>query len=55
MFEKEKKLLVVSCIIYVPAQLSRNWREQWPSNQGDIDGVSRERLEKSIALCWMSF
>jgi hypothetical protein len=41
--------------IFAPAQLLRNWREQRPSNQDDLDSVSRGRLGESITRGWTSF
>jgi hypothetical protein len=32
--------------VFAPAQLLRNWREQWPSNKGDLD--SSLKLGESI-------
>jgi hypothetical protein len=57
--------------MFVPAQLLHNWREQRPSNQGDLDSsvteeVGREYytevdlllirfLYRSTWLCWLRF
>jgi hypothetical protein len=30
-----------------PAQSLRSWYDQWPSNQGDLDSVSRRRMGES--------
>jgi hypothetical protein len=41
--------------MFAPAQILRNWFEQRPSNEGDLDSIVRGSLRESIRRRWTYF
>jgi hypothetical protein len=41
--------------MFAPAQLLRNWREQRPSNKGDLDSSVTGRMGESLTRGWTCF
>jgi hypothetical protein len=54
-FVASRCIVALEYTMFAPAQLLRNWREQRPSNMGDLNSSVRGRLVESVARGWICF